>query len=273
MKMLECTMDVQIAVHCAVKNLIQCSAAKSSEYDGDTSLCVWSNRASAVIASSLLLQAMRAAFPNPGPGTSAKDITRERAMLALKEWTRQEYTVGCCLNIYLVEFRNNFKEQFNERRAGSSRQEIVLTPFWEYQPITILDPDSGYHQLLMSNRRLIRHNSTLNVCKVFFYALAQVYVENLSLEHKKFSSGPDICGEVLFLLPLKFHIAAVPWTPLGGWNSRQIWKIFKSFNVDAGLWFPRWLLAPSCSPKHRNWGPGFLPWGKRTLLPSPLLTY
>ena len=40
-----------------------------------------------------------------------------------------------------------------------------------------------------------------------------------------------------------------------------------------GLWFPRWLLAPSCSPKHRNWGPGLLPWGKRTLLPSPLLTY
>ena len=84
MKMLECTMDVQIAVHCAVKNMIQCSAAKSSEYDGDTSLCVWSNRASAVIASSLLLQAMRAAFPNPGPGTGAKDITSERGMLALR---------------------------------------------------------------------------------------------------------------------------------------------------------------------------------------------
>ena len=69
--MLECMTDVQIAVHCAVKSIMQYSAAKSSEYDGDTSLCVWSNRASAVIASSLLLQAMRAAFPNPGPGTGA----------------------------------------------------------------------------------------------------------------------------------------------------------------------------------------------------------
>ena len=71
-------------VHCAVKSMMQCSAAKSSEYDGDTSLCVWSNRASAVIASSLLLQARRAAFPNPGPGTGAKDITKERGMLALR---------------------------------------------------------------------------------------------------------------------------------------------------------------------------------------------
>ena len=88
---------------------------------------MWSNRASAVIASSLLLQAMRAAFPNPGPGTGAKDITSERGMLALRN--DEEYTVGCCLNIYLVEFRSNFKEQINKRRAGSSRQEIVLTPF------------------------------------------------------------------------------------------------------------------------------------------------
>ena len=69
---------------CALCSMMQCSAAKSSEYDGDTSLCVWSNRASAVIASSLLLQAMRAAFPNPGPGTGAKDITKERGMLALR---------------------------------------------------------------------------------------------------------------------------------------------------------------------------------------------
>ena len=54
------------------------SAVQCNGDGGDTSLCVWSNRASAVIASSLLLQARRAAFPNPGPGTSAKDITRER---------------------------------------------------------------------------------------------------------------------------------------------------------------------------------------------------
>ena len=51
---------------------------------------MWSNRASAVIASSLLLQAMRAAFPNPGPGTGAKDITKERGMLALRN--DEEYT-------------------------------------------------------------------------------------------------------------------------------------------------------------------------------------
>ena len=59
---------------------------------------MWSNRASAVIASSLLLQAMRAAFPNPGPGTGAKDITKERGMLALRN--DEEYTVGCCLNVH-----------------------------------------------------------------------------------------------------------------------------------------------------------------------------
>ena len=98
MKMLECMMNVQIVVHCAVKSMRQCNAPKSSEYDGDTSLCVWSNRASGVIASSLLLQARRAAFPNPGPGTGAKDITRERGMLALMN--DEEYTVGCCLNVH-----------------------------------------------------------------------------------------------------------------------------------------------------------------------------
>ena len=67
----------------------------STVQSGDTSLCVWSNRASAVIASSLLLQAMRAAFPNPGPGTGAKDITKERGMVALEN--EEEYAVRCCL--------------------------------------------------------------------------------------------------------------------------------------------------------------------------------
>ena len=107
---------------------MQCSAAKSSEYDGDTSLCVWSNRASAVIASSLLLQAMRAAFPNPGPGTSAKDIIKERGMLLLKNEEEQLDVVW--MYIWLNSEATSKNNWMRDEQSGLDKK-LCWRIFWD----------------------------------------------------------------------------------------------------------------------------------------------
>ena len=73
--------------------------------------------------------------------TALTNITSERGMLALRN--EEEYSVRCCLNVYLVELRSNFKEQLNERREGLFRQEIVLTHCLRLT--TNRNFGSGYH--------------------------------------------------------------------------------------------------------------------------------